>query len=95
MAGPRRFPATEFQRTVISPVSRNIQEVFPLPNFSPPTLQAANFHQLFIGTTGFTLQHVRCAQRFPTSVSGRNQFAPDLRINGPWLKKNGIGAVET
>jgi hypothetical protein len=38
----------------ISPVSKKVQEVFPLPNFGPPTLQSGNFRQLFVGTTGFT-----------------------------------------
>jgi hypothetical protein len=48
------FPGNRIPESRISPVSKNVQEVFPLPNFGAPTLQAGNFRQLFVGTTGFT-----------------------------------------
>jgi Carboxypeptidase regulatory-like domain/TonB dependent receptor len=51
---PTPFPGNRIPESRISPVSKNVQEVFPLPNFGAPTLQAANFRQLFAGTTGFT-----------------------------------------
>ncbi|HSB18307.1 MAG TPA: hypothetical protein VLE22_27900, partial [Bryobacteraceae bacterium] len=39
----------------ISAVSKKIQDtLFPLPNFGPPGLEAANYRQQFPGTTGFT-----------------------------------------
>jgi hypothetical protein len=51
---PTPFSGNRIPDSRISPVSRNVQEVFPLPNFGSPTLQAGNFRQLFTGTTGFT-----------------------------------------
>lgn len=51
---PMPFPGNRIPDSRISPVSKNVQEVFPSPNFGPPTLQAGNFRQLFVGTTGFT-----------------------------------------
>ena len=51
---PTPFPGNRIPDSRISPVSKNVQEVFPLPNFGAPTLQAGNYRQLFVGTTGFT-----------------------------------------
>jgi hypothetical protein len=51
---PIPFPGNRIPDNRISPVAKNVQEVFPLPNFGPPTLQSGNFRQLFVGTTGFT-----------------------------------------
>jgi Carboxypeptidase regulatory-like domain/TonB dependent receptor-like, beta-barrel len=51
---PTPFPGNRIPESRISPVSKNVQEVFPLPNFGAPTLQAGNYRQLFVGTTGFT-----------------------------------------
>jgi hypothetical protein len=51
---PTPFPGNRIPDSRISAVSRKVQEVFPLPNFGASTLQAGNFRQLFVGTTGFT-----------------------------------------
>ena len=51
---PIPFPGNRIPDNRISPVAKNVQEVFPLPNFGPPILQSSNFRQLFVGTTGFT-----------------------------------------
>jgi hypothetical protein len=48
------FANNQIPDNLISPVSKKIQEVFPMPNYGPATLQSGNFRQLFTGTTGFT-----------------------------------------